>query len=429
MTTSITVIDSIMGSGKTTYLHDYINCVQSQNYIGMQDEVFQPSKFLVVVPLLSEVDRIKSACPTLHFKDPQPIQGRKLYGLKSLIKEGENVSTTHSLFSMIDREVYALLKASNYTLVIDEVITCVDLLDTLSKPDRRTLFEGGFVYVEESTEKLRWNHHKHPDYRGRFDDIRGLCDNGNLVVYRPKALTSQQADSSDKTVLLWEFPSDFLSCFKSVFILTYLFEGSPMRAYLDGEKLSFTKMAIENGELIDWSKSNELAIKANLRKLISIYEGPMNAVGKRDGKGHPLSASWYTRATPQALKRLQSSTTRFFGDVVKTPSALNGWVTFNKAKRFVSGKGFAKGFIPVNAKATNKYIDKRSLAYHCNIFQHPVIRGFFEDQGIAVNEEQYALSELLQWVWRSGIRRGEPINLFIPSERMRGLFTKWIAQS
>ena len=38
---------------------------------------------------------------------------------------------------------------------------------------------------------------------------------------------------------------------------------------------------------------------------------------------------------------------------------------------------------------------------------------------IKVDENSYALSELLQWIWRSQIRNGEPITIYIPSKRMR----------
>ena len=37
-----------------------------------------------------------------------------------------------------------------------------------------------------------------------------------------------------------------------------------------------------------------------------------------------------------------------------------------------------------------------------------------------------ALSEMLQWVWRSAIRDDKPINLYIPSRRMRELLIDWI---
>lgn len=36
------------------------------------------------------------------------------------------------------------------------------------------------------------------------------------------------------------------------------------------------------------------------------------------------------------------------------------------------------------------------------------------------------LSALLQWMWRSQIRNGKPIDIYIPSERMRELLNNWI---
>jgi len=36
------------------------------------------------------------------------------------------------------------------------------------------------------------------------------------------------------------------------------------------------------------------------------------------------------------------------------------------------------------------------------------------------------LSELIQWVWRSAIRDGNSINIYIPSSRMRNLFIEWL---
>lgn len=47
-----------------------------------------------------------------------------------------------------------------------------------------------------------------------------------------------------------------------------------------------------------------------------------------------------------------------------------------------------------------------------NRFVNPVVKQFFKDRGVIVNEELYALSELLQWVFRSQIRNGKPIDLY-----------------
>jgi hypothetical protein len=53
---------------------------------------------------------------------------------------------------------------------------------------------------------------------------------------------------------------------------------------------------------------------------------------------------------------------------------------------------------------------------------------FFKKKNIEVNQDDWALSELIQWVWRSAIRNGKPITLFIPSGRMRTLFKNWLGE-
>ena len=56
----------------------------------------------------------------------------------------------------------------------------------------------------------------------------------------------------------------------------------------------------------------------------------------------------------------------------------------------------------------------------------PIVKTFIESRGVKVNQDQYALSALVQWIFRSAIRDGKPITLYIPSERMRGLLVDWL---
>ncbi|WP_328101075.1 hypothetical protein [Priestia flexa] len=58
----------------------------------------------------------------------------------------------------------------------------------------------------------------------------------------------------------------------------------------------------------------------------------------------------------------------------------------------------------------------------------PFEKQFFEDAGVKVNEDLLAVSDLLQWIWRSAIRKSEaePINIYIPSLRMRTLLYQWL---
>lgn len=64
--------------------------------------------------------------------------------------------------------------------------------------------------------------------------------------------------------------------------------------------------------------------------------------------------------------------------------------------------------------------------YCCNRFVVPYQKHFFAMRNIKLDEDGYALSEMLQFIWRSAIRNGEPIEIYIPSKRMRELLIKYL---
>ena len=55
-----------------------------------------------------------------------------------------------------------------------------------------------------------------------------------------------------------------------------------------------------------------------------------------------------------------------------------------------------------------------------------MIKQFFIDKNVTIDEDTWALSELLQWVFRSAIREHKEINIYIPSKRMRELLLEWL---
>ena len=61
-----------------------------------------------------------------------------------------------------------------------------------------------------------------------------------------------------------------------------------------------------------------------------------------------------------------------------------------------------------------------------NFFMSPEIRQFVNHYDLIFDEDMCSLSALLQWMWRSQIRNGKPIDIYIPSERMRELLNNWI---
>jgi transposase-like protein len=91
----------------------------------------------------------------------------------------------------------------------------------------------------------------------------------------------------------------------------------------------------------------------------------------------------------------------------------------------LKGRGFADSFLAVNARATNEYSDRWALAYIYNRYMNPHESSFFQENGIRIDESALAVSDLLQWIWRSRIRNGQPVSLYLPSSRMRSLLFAW----
>ena len=80
----------------------------------------------------------------------------------------------------------------------------------------------------------------------------------------------------------------------------------------------------------------------------------------------------------------------------------------------------------IKLKSYYEFANKKSLAYLCNRFLNPYVESFFNIRDISINEDKYALSELLQWIWRSQIRNGESVTIYIPSARMRRMLEDWL---
>jgi hypothetical protein len=404
----VNVIDAIMGSGKTTLVINMIN----------QQDV---NRFIYITPTLNEVERIKVKCIQADFKEPDTNQhGSKYYSFKTLIENGENIVTTHALFKLLTKEILADIKRMKYTLVIDEALDCVEIYSGITKADLDLLFRDSMINVEEGTYRLKWNEATYGNYSGKFDQIRKLCSNGNLVYFRG-------------TTLLWEFPVECLNVFYEIYILTYLFQGSAMANYLKAHDSKINMHSVKgyacNGDkptLIPYKDLDEQEIKRIIKPLISIYEGSSNDIGVSNGKNNPLSSTWYKRAEPSDLDSIKRGLHNFFNGFAKSKSTDNVWTTFKDYKSKLAGKGYAKGFLPNNLRATNDYIEKKTVAYTCNTFYHPIVKNYFEERGVTIYEDIYALSEMLQFLWRFQIRRHDSVSLFIPSERMRNMLKIWL---
>ena len=111
--------------------------------------------------------------------------------------------------------------------------------------------------------------------------------------------------------------------------------------------------------------------------------------------------------------------------------AKDGWFkkgNVNVAGPFASGSKLFQGanWVAKVTRGTNDYAHCSHLIYLYDQYMNPYVAQWLEDNTRAF-DDAYALTELSQWVWRSRIRRGEPITLYLPSPRMRGIFEKWLS--
>ncbi|MGG1444770.1 hypothetical protein ABE354_22480 [Brevibacillus laterosporus] len=401
----IKVVDSIMGSGKSSAAINMINSDTENNYI-------------YITPYLPEVERIKEDCSTRKFHEPKIFsKDGELYSkfdsLHELLKKNKNIVSTHALFRRSNEETKELIYSGNYILILDEVMDVVEQLE-MKKSDMQMLFDYGLLSVSDGYVIWNEDNPKAQEYDGRFNDLKQMALNRNLIMYKD-------------TILMWTFPADIFKSFKEVYILTYMFSSQIQKYYYDMNNITYKEYEAVylNSEYVFKEKRGKQTykeLKQDLKKNINIYQGSLNAIGDAD---FTLSKSWYKKKKDVVIK-LKYNTENYFKNKIKTSSDLNMWTTYAEYKSKIKGNGYTKGFIGCNARAFNKFKHKKSLAYLVNRYVNPIVSGFFEERGIKIDQDLYALSEMLQWVWRSAIREGKEINLYIPSKRMRTLFINWL---
>lgn len=399
-----------MGSGKSTWAIKYIN--ENIN-----------KHFLCILPTLDECKRYKENT-YIDIIDPKQ-WGTKWKHFKELVRQNKNIVTTHALISKMDLETLELLKSKDFTLIIDE---CLDVLNPykISKDDIKIIFNEDLVRLDEDG-FLMWNESK-LQYKGNFKDVQRLCSFKSLMGYK------KESDELAK-IIMWNFPVDFFKCFDESYILTYLWEGSIQKSYFDVHGVKYEKFMLdENKKLIQHDVELEYLKRKNAAGLITVYDGKYNNIGIKIGKSNPLSKSWYINHQRNdsgkiLFGELKKNTENYFRSETKTDSIDNMYTVFESFSKYVKGKGYSKGFVACNARGTNDFRNKKSLAYLINFFINPDIAKFIEHYNIEFDDDKFSLSTLLQWIWRSQIRDGKPINIYIPSERMRDLLLDWIHQA
>ena len=394
----ITIIDSPMGSGKTTWaIETLLNANPDGNYI-------------YITPFLSEIDRIINATKDHRNKPilaPLNKGEGKLDAINKLLLRREDIAATHELFKHLDEDSQKYIECGNYTLILDEVLDVISPYN-IKHGDLELLISGNWLSINEEG-YLVWNPEV-PDWDTSFDEVKILAEKHQLVCV-------------NGTILLWRYPPEVFRMFNKVYVMTYLFESSILCAYLKYNEMNYEKKSVtkidDHYELTDFTKFDP----SIFAPLINIYDEPKLRINQ---KNTGLSKSWFIGQDKDTIKKLKNNIYNYYKHITKATKDTIMWTCFKSDYDVMKGSGYTKGFVSCNCRSTNDFADRYNLVYAINRYLNPGVPLYFSKKNIVINEDLYALSEMLQWIWRSRIRNGEPINIYIPSNRMRWLLKNWL---
>lgn len=390
------IIDSIMGSGKTTWAINYMNrCPQR--------------RFIFATPFLKEDARIKKGCSTLHFVEPDGTFS-KMSDLKKLVAEGKNIATTHALLGqwIPSAKDTDNLRKWNYTLILDEAIEVVQPVQQLNAEDLSILC-AGLIEIDNGTSKVNWIAENCPQ---RYRDIEKLARAGRLYICR---------DSQ----LLDIMPAEIFKTMPNLIIMTFLFEASHLCSYMRMHGMLWQKAYICDGRLC-LGEADLSEKKRELKSLISLYDGKYNQCGE---ERRALSATFWASSQNMAQRhQIVRNIRSFFLTFCGARANQCMWAVFKdkSGSRCNVVMGFKKAFVPFNARATNEYRDRTCLAYAVNVYDNPMILAWLHDHGQRPDGNLFALSAMIQWIWRSAVRNGLRVQLYLPSRRMRNILLDWL---
>ena len=403
-TTPIKIIDKPCGSGKTTAMLNNFN--KQDNY-------------LVIVPLLSEVDRIVEGSKDAEFVQPHANDnnaGTKYASLEEQLILGRNIVSTHKMYeSLVPLAKAGLL--SDYHIIIDEVPDVVQSIATRSKTSIDEFYiHAGFIEVDEGSGLVR------PTQKWIDTQIQ-VAD-----TLSPKILSAAMSGClylQDRQMFIWALPQSILQAGLSLTVLTYKAEGSLFVAYLRKLEMPFQ---LETDVLMDEQFRKKAAELITVEDIPALSRLKLTHTGQQSGS---KSAS-YCKKVSVSLKNLRDRKLKGVNikDILVT-CMKEAWLKPANDNKVKSGP-LAKeshlsksNWIPNTTRGTNDYAHCSHLIYLYDQYPHPFIARWLGDSSREF-ADAYALTELVQLVWRARVRRGGPITVYIPSLRMRTLFEEWL---
>ena len=403
--TPIKIIDRHCGSGKTT---------------AMIEGFSNDNNYLVVVPYVTEIERVIRQSTKVTFVQPNKEDNddtTKRESLRQLLRSGCNVVTSHALHELMLPIVNEGL-LDNYHIIIDEAPNVASNEFSLSKRSVEEFYiSNGYIDVEPMTGLIR--------------PILKWYDNRDEVkdTLNTKLIRSAEGGClylHDNSQFIEAMPKALLVAGLSTTIMTYKAEGSMLLPYL--RKLELPFVVANDNEVED------VSFKQKASELITIESFMPNANFKfmHTEQTQKLKDCRYTGKVSKALNNLRSrqlknvSIENVMITCAKVAWYANGNKASNKLGPFAKNSNlWGANWLANITRGTNDFAHCSHLIYLHNKHPNPALTSWL-GVGNKHYTDTHALTELIQWVWRSRIRKGEPITLYFAAKRMRQLFEAWL---
>ena len=429
------IVDSAMGAGKSECLIDHIRFSESCRLMNEQN-----NRYIIFVPTISERDERYRNVLALKTPEERPYS----QSILEMISNGDNIITTHSLWSLFNDDTIAAFKKSKYSYaayfdeapsLFRDVVGGGQTADEsggmvrLGAADVKLLQEQRMVILRNGV--LRYNpqcsYEKEKSEYKVFDAVKHLSRSCTLYPYGEKkgAFTSIIAFAK----------RELFECFRQCWFFSYLTRNSMLHKYCLLNHIDMEYYHVQEGRILKNPDGNYVeTYPEGIERLVILDDPRFNA-------DFSLSKNWFERAGKERsrfrLKQLENAF-RYAYEYMRAQGVRSNtfmYTVFNAYRDLLRSDGryfpTAKRFLPCNTKATNDYSNCVGVAYLCNRFFDVTCVNFLarlakeeDNPALAFDNDNYALSELVQFIWRSNVRVKEsqqPVYVWVPDKRMRTL--------
>ena len=377
--------------------------------------VAQPKPVLFIGSSDSEVQAFISA--TACFGFTQPAEGEVCNGVKCssarahlshLLSDGKNIAMRGGLFNTCDD---AMLKAVWYNGYI--LVTHGDSIfwtDKIGRYDSANVEEAirrkQLVPVARDTYMLSSAHR--PDYVLGMLKIPPITYNGRLLT----TLTA-----GGRSGMYWSPQPYFISAFREAYLFHTMPAASSLAAYL---QIFGVQSRVEGkGQNHDF---------ASLLHIVT--DDKFNEKGE-DAAAY--TARWYLKEK-SAIEDVGKDMRNVLLQVESgEKSGLTAFAMPNDIIRNLKDGTLrpvfrGRGFPAVPGADCGDYSSARILCYCANTHFPMASAAYLRKNGVAFDQDAYALYHMLRFIGRSAIRNGESVTVYVPSKRMRGLLRNWMEE-